>query len=122
MISAATVVTIETTVTSRYRDGIEAFIADAGLAVVLAELRGLPDWTPVLRGPFIERVAGDVHGSAPVAGGTVFLCCGARSVFERLATRVGIERRPGPPDSGVASLSLVLLECTGRRAGRANSS
>ena len=88
MLGTTTVVTIETTVTSRYKDGIEAFyIADAGLAVVLAELRGLPDWTPVLRGALSSSASqGMFTGSAPVAGGTVFLCCGARSVFGRLAS------------------------------------
>jgi hypothetical protein len=87
MIGAATVVTIETTVTGRYKDGIEAlYIADAGLAVVLAELRGLPDWTPVLGGALSSsRSQGMFTGSASLAGGTVFLCCGARSVFARLA-------------------------------------
>ena len=88
IITAATVVTIESTVSGRYKDGIEAlYIAEAGLAVVLAELRGLPDWTPVLGGA-ISSIAsqGAFGGSAPVAGGTVFLCCGARSVFARLAS------------------------------------
>ena len=87
MIGTATVVGVETTVTSRYRDGIEAvYIADAGLAVVLAELRGVPDWTAVLGGALPSSASqGTFTGSASVAGGTVFLCCGARSVFARLA-------------------------------------
>ena len=87
MIGTTTVVTIETTVTSRYKDAIEAlYIADAGLAVVLAELRGLPDWTPVLGGGLSSSASqGMFTGSASVAAGTVFLCCGARSVFARLA-------------------------------------
>jgi PilX N-terminal len=87
MIGAATVVTIETTVSGRYKDGIEAlYIADAGLSVVLGELRGLPDWTPILGGALSSRASqGMFTGSASVAGGTVFLCCGARSVFARLS-------------------------------------
>jgi hypothetical protein len=87
MIGTTTVVGIEATVTSRYKDGIEAlYIADAGLAVVLAELRGLPDWTPVLGGAVSSGASqGTFTGSASVAGGTVFLCCGARSVSARLA-------------------------------------
>jgi type IV pilus assembly PilX-like protein len=86
MIGAATVVTIETTVTSRYKDGVEAlYIAEGGLAVVLAELRGLPDWTPILGGALSSSASqGMFTGSASIAGGTVFLCCGARSVFARL--------------------------------------
>ena len=86
-IGAATVVTIETTVSGRYKDGIEAlYIADAGLSVVLGELRGLPDWTPILGGALSSRASqGMFTGSASVAGGTVFLCCGGRSVFARLA-------------------------------------
>ena len=86
MIGTTTVVGVETTVTSRYKDGIEAlYIAEAGLAVVLAELRGLPDWTPVLEGALSSIASqGAFTGSASVAGGTVFLCCGAQSVFARL--------------------------------------
>ena len=96
MIGTTTVVTIETTVTSRYKDGIEAlFVADAGLAVVLAELRGLPDWTPVLGGGLSSGASqGMFTGSASVAGGTVFLCCGARSVFARLANELASSAVP----------------------------
>ena len=87
VIGATTVVTIETTVTGRYKDGIEAlYVAEAGVAVVLAELRTLPDWTPVLGGGLSSSASqGMFSGSPSVAGGTVFLCCGARSVFARLA-------------------------------------
>jgi len=87
VIGATTVVTIETTVTGRYKDGIEAlYVAEAGVAVVLAELRTLPDWTPVLGGALSSSASqGMFSGSPSVAGGTVFLCCGARSVFARLA-------------------------------------
>ena len=86
MIGTTTVVGVETTVTSRFKDGIEAlYIADAGLNVVLAELRGLPDWTPILGGALSSGASqGTFTGSASVAGGTVFLCCGAQSVFARL--------------------------------------
>ena len=87
MIGTTTVVGVETTVSSRYRDGVEAlYIADAGLAVVLADLRGLPDWSPLPGGGLPSSASqGPFAGSASVAGGTVFLCCGGRSVFERLA-------------------------------------
>ena len=80
VIGATTVVTIETTVTGRYKDGIEAlYVAEAGVAVVLAELRTLPDWTPVLGGALSSSASqGMFSGSPSVAGGTVFLCCGAR--------------------------------------------
>jgi hypothetical protein len=86
-IGIATVVGVETTITSRYGDGIEAlYIADGGLAVVLAELRTLPDWSPILQGTLHSSVSqGSFTSSASVVGGTVFLCCGGRSVFERLA-------------------------------------
>ena len=86
-IGAAIVVGVETTITGRYRDGTEAlFIADGGLAVVLAELRTLPDWSPILQGALHSTASqGSFTGSASVAGGTVFLCCGGRSAFERLA-------------------------------------
>jgi hypothetical protein len=87
MIGTSTVVGVEMTVTGRYRDGIEAlYIAEGGLAVVLAELRGLPDWSPLLGGALPSSASqGPLPGSASVAGGTVFLCCGGRSVVERLA-------------------------------------
>lgn len=86
-IGTTTVVSVEMAVTSRYRAGIEAlYIADGGLAVVLAELRTLPDWNPILRGAVQSSAAqGSFVGSAPVIGGTVFLCCGGRSLFEQLA-------------------------------------
>jgi|SoiMetStandDraft_2_1073263.scaffolds.fasta_scaffold65765_3 hypothetical protein len=86
-IGAAIVVGVETTITSRYSDGTEAlYIADGGLAVVLAELRTLPDWSPILQGALHSTASqGSFTGSASVAGGTVFLCCGGRSAFERLA-------------------------------------
>jgi hypothetical protein len=86
-IGAAIVVGVETTITGRYRDGTEAlYIADGGLAVVLAELRTLPDWSPILQGALHSTASqGSFTGSASVAGGTVFLCCGGRSAFERLA-------------------------------------
>jgi PilX N-terminal len=93
-IGTATVAGVETTVTSRYKDGIEAlYIADGGLAVVLAELRTLPGWAPILQGAVRSSASqGSFTGSASVAGGTVFLCCGGRSVFERLA----LESAGGP--------------------------
>ena len=86
-IGTTTVVGVETAVSSRYRAGIEAlYVADAGLAVVLAELRTLPDWSPILTGAVRSSAAqGSFVGSASVAGGTVFLCCGGRSLFEQLA-------------------------------------
>jgi hypothetical protein len=86
-IGMTTVVGVEMAVTSRYRAGIEAlYIADAGLGVVLAELRTLPDWSPILRGAVRSTAAqGSFLGSVSVAGGTVFLCCGGRSLFEQLA-------------------------------------
>ena len=86
-IGAAIVVGVETTITGRYRDGTEAlYIADGGLAVVLAELRTLADWSPILQGALHSTASqGSFTGSASVAGGTVFLCCGGRSAFERLA-------------------------------------
>ena len=86
-IGTATVVGVEISVASRYRAGIEAlYVAEGGLAVVLAELRTLPDWSPILRGAVRSSAAqGSFPGSASVAGGTVFLCCGGRSLFEQLA-------------------------------------
>ena len=86
-IGVATAVGIETTVASRSRDTLDAlYVADAGLALVMAELRPLPDWTPVLQGAVHSAVSsGTFGGSAAAAGGgTVLLCCGSGSAAGRL--------------------------------------
>jgi hypothetical protein len=86
-IGTSTVVQVEATVAGRFRDGAEAlYVAEAGLALAAAELRGLGDWTPVLQGAIRSRLArGAFSGSAPVGGGTVLLCCTGDSVAGRLA-------------------------------------
>ena len=50
-IGTVTAVGIESTISARSRDAAEAlFVAEAGLALAVAELRPLEDWTPVLQG------------------------------------------------------------------------
>jgi hypothetical protein len=86
-VGTTTVVGVETTVAGRFRDGVEAlYVADAGLSVVVAELRELADWSPVLQGAVRSPASrGPFLGSVAIAGGTVLLCCGGRSVAGRLA-------------------------------------
>ena len=86
-IATTTVAGVEAAVSGRYRDGIEAlYAADGALALVLAELRAFPDWSPILQDRLHSaRSQGLFRGSVTLGGGTVFLCCGGRSVAERLA-------------------------------------
>ena len=95
-IGTTTVVSVETVVSGRFKDGVEAmYVADAGLALVVAELRELPDWTPVLQGAIRSGLSrGPFLGSAAVAGGTVFLCCGGVSVGARLARESAVDPVP----------------------------
>ena len=86
-IGTTTVVGVEAAVSARYKDGVEAlYVADGALSLVLAELRPLSDWSPVLQG-LVHSIAarGTFSGSATLRGGTVFLCCGGGSVAERLS-------------------------------------
>ena len=86
-IGMTTVVSVDGTVARRFADGVEAlYAADAGLALVVAELRERPDWSPVLAGASRSGLSpGAFPGSAALAGGTVSLCCGRDSVAGRLA-------------------------------------
>jgi hypothetical protein len=86
-VGTTTVVGVETTVAGRFRDGVEAvYVADAGLSLVVAELRELADWSPVLQGAVRSPAShGPFMGSVAVAGGTVLLCCGGQSLLGRLA-------------------------------------
>ena len=101
-IGTTTVVSLEAVVSGRFKDGVEAlYVADAGLALVAAELRELPDWTPVLQGAIRSGLSrGPFLGSAAVAGGTVFLCCGGVSVGARLARESAVD--PVPARRGLA--------------------
>jgi hypothetical protein len=96
-IGTTTVVSVEADVSARYRDGVEAlYVADGALGLVLAELRPLPDWTPALQGAVhSEASRGSFMGSATLGGGTVFLCCGGRSVAERLSQEAAASPVPG---------------------------
>jgi hypothetical protein len=95
-IGTTTVVLVEGTVAGRFKDGVEAlYVADAGLALVVSELRERPDWTPVLQGAVRSGLTrGAFLGSAAVGGGTVALCCGRDSVAGRLARESGVDPVP----------------------------
>jgi hypothetical protein len=101
-IGTTTVVSVESLVSGRFKDGVEAlYVADAGLALAAAELRELPDWTPVLQGAIRSGLSrGPFLGSAAVAGGAVFLCCGGGSVGARLAREAAAD--PVPARRGLA--------------------
>jgi hypothetical protein len=101
-IGTTTVVSVETVVSGRFRDGVEAvYVADAGLALVAAELRDLPDWNPILNGAIRSGLSrGPFLGPAPVAGGSVVLCCGGLSVGARLARESAVD--PVPARRGLA--------------------
>jgi len=95
-IGTTTVVSVEGLVSARFKDGVEAlYVADAGLALVVADLRELSDWTPVLRGAVRSGLSrGPFLGSAAVASGTVSLCCGGESVGARLARESEVDPVP----------------------------
>ena len=102
-IGTTTVVGVESTVSRRFRDGIEAlYVAEAGLALVVAELRDLPDWGPVLSGVVRSPLArGAFAGQASVAaGGRVSLCCGEGSIGGRLTRELATD--PVPARRGLA--------------------
>jgi hypothetical protein len=88
-IGAALVVRVELMVAERFRQSAEAlYAAEAALQVAIAELEALPDWTPVVDGGHRSRFAdGSFTGSKRVpGGGSVTVCCGAGSAFERLTS------------------------------------
>jgi hypothetical protein len=96
-LGAAAIARVELLVADRYRSSAEALsAADAGLESVVADLRTIPDWSPVLTGARQSALAqGAFQGSKPVPGaGTVFLCCGPGSVSERLATDTQLSPLP----------------------------
>lgn len=88
-IGMSIVIRVELIIASRFVQSAEAlYAAEAGLAAALAELRDLPDWTPVLDGarPSV-RSDGVFSGTKTVpGGGTVLTCCGPQSAASRLTS------------------------------------
>jgi hypothetical protein len=87
-IGAAVVIRTEVLIADRFERSMEgAHAAEAALHAAIADLREMPDWTPVLAGGRRSALAqGGFHGTAAVpGGGTVLLCCGRGSIAERLA-------------------------------------
>lgn len=87
-IGMVVVVRVETTVATRFVEATQAlYAADAALAVALAELRPMADWTPVIAGAAQSVLAdGPFSGRKLVPrGGSIALCCGPLSVSGRLA-------------------------------------
>ncbi len=96
-VSAAVVVRVEILVADQYRHSAAAlFAADGGLNAVVAELRALPDWTPVVGGALQSSLSrGAFQGSKPVpGGGAVLVCCGPGSASARLRTDTELSPLP----------------------------
>lgn len=96
-IGTATAVGVEITMAARGREGTEAlYVAEAGLALAIAGLRPLADWTPVLQGLVRSAASlGPFAGPAAVAGGgSILLCCGGTSVGGRLARESAVSGVP----------------------------
>jgi hypothetical protein len=96
-LGASVVIRVEISVADRFRQSAEAlYAADAGLAGVLAELRTLPGWTPVLDGSRRSGLSqGIFSGSKAVpGGGVVLICCGPQSAADRLASDTRLSPLP----------------------------
>jgi hypothetical protein len=88
-LGAASVARVEVLVANRYQASVEAlFAADAGLESVIADLRAIPDWTPVVSGARQSVLSqGLFQGSKPIPhSGNVLVCCGSGSLADRLAS------------------------------------
>jgi hypothetical protein len=86
-LGAALVVRVELTVGERYRESAEAFhAAEAALEVAVAELQAQPSWLAVVDGGRHSKFTdGSFTGAKRVpGGGSVNVCCGTGSAFERL--------------------------------------
>ncbi|MGH9372440.1 MAG: hypothetical protein ACRD15_12990 [Vicinamibacterales bacterium] len=96
-VAAAVVVRVEILVAAHYRRSVEAlFAADAAVDAVVAELRALPDWTPVVGGALRSAQSqGAFQGSMAVpGGGAVLVCCGPGSAAGRLSTDTQLSPLP----------------------------
>jgi hypothetical protein len=87
-IGAAVSARVEVAVSEQYRQSMAAlFAADAAAEAVVAELRGLGDWSPVVQGMLRSGASqGSFEGPKSIpSGGTVTLCCGPGTASDRLA-------------------------------------
>jgi Tfp pilus assembly protein PilV len=96
-LGVAAVVRVETLIAGQQRQAAEACAAaEAGLEVVVSELRALAEWTPLVRGLSQSSLSqGGFSGSKPVpGGGTVLVCCGAGSAADRLSIDTSLSPLP----------------------------
>jgi hypothetical protein len=96
-IGVATVVRVETLIAGQHRHSVEALAAaEAGIEVVIAELRILGEWTSVVAGVRQSPLSqGRFEGRKPVPGaGQVLLCCGSDSAADRLSTATQLSPLP----------------------------
>lgn len=92
-IAMVVVVRLESFVAVRFVQATQALhAADAGVALVVSELRALGDWTPVLAGTVQSpRSDGAFAGRKDLpGGGSVAVCCGSASVAGRLAAESAV--------------------------------
>lgn len=91
-IGMAVVVRVEGMVASRFVQATQAlFAADAAVQMVIAELRPMLDWSPILAGGMVSpRADAAFAGARLIAGGSITLCCGPSSVSDRLARENGL--------------------------------
>jgi hypothetical protein len=93
----AVVIRVEVAVAERFVQAADAlYAADAALAVVLSELRGVPDWSLVLSGAHTSPGAQGPFGGSPLVpgGGHVAVCCGAQSAAGRLTAETAASPLP----------------------------
>jgi hypothetical protein len=97
-VGLALVVQIEVRVANHHRLSAEALAgAEAGVEVVVAALRSLADWTPVVNGSLSSPLAeGGFSGRRALpGGGSVVLCCAPGSLAARLSDETRISASPG---------------------------
>ena len=93
----ASVIRVERVLSTRFGASAEAlYAAEAGLAVTLAEIRSMADWTPVLQGAVTSAASQGMFAGAKrvPAGGTVLLCCAPQSISGRLAAESALSPIP----------------------------
>lgn len=92
-VGMALVFSVETTVAARFVQGAQAVAAAEGAVhIALAELRPMPDWSPILAGASSSPRSDGAFAGLRIlpGGGSVPLCCGPASLSGRLAAENGL--------------------------------
>jgi hypothetical protein len=96
-LGATAVTHVETLVVDNYRHaGMAVSAAEAGVEIVVSELRALGEWTPAINGTRQSPLSqGAFAGAKPIpGGGTVDLCCGPASASDRLSNDTALSPVP----------------------------